>query len=315
MRNVTTFHTMSAVDSPNTAPPRPDKPPPRGLTSTDLVLLLMALIWGVNISVVKYGTTVLSPFVYNALRVAIAAVTLIGICVAMRAAWPSKRDVIHLIGLGMLGNGIYQLLFVSGVARTKAGNAALVLAATPALIALFGWLRGVEKPVARSVFGIALSIFGVLLVVGTSAFSATLESFAGDGLLLTACVCWALFTVLLKPYMNRVHSMQLAALTMLGGLPPLFIAAFPHFAEVDWSAVPALAWWSMLFSGIGALVFAYLLWYHGVKVLGPTRTAMYSNLQPAIALIFAWVLLAEVPSIAKLAGAACIISGLLLARS
>jgi drug/metabolite transporter (DMT)-like permease len=275
----------------------------------------MALIWGVNISVVKYGTTVMPPLAYNAVRVALAAATLLIVCTVARLHWPVRRDALQLLGLGMLGNGLYQVLFVEGVSRTMAGNAALVLAATPALIALFGWTRGVEKPTVRSMLGIALSICGVLLVVSTSAFAATSESLLGDALMLAACVCWALFTVLIKSYMNRVHSLQLAALTMAGGLLPLSIVAAGDIAATDWSSVPALAWYSMVFSGIGALVLAYLLWYHGVKVLGPTRTAMYANLQPAIALAFAWVLLSEVPTPVQVLGAFGIISGLLLARS
>jgi drug/metabolite transporter (DMT)-like permease len=274
----------------------------------------MALIWGVNISVVKYGTTAMPALAYNGLRVVLAAAALLLICVVAKAPWPNRGDTLRLLSMGLLGNGIYQILFAEGVSRTKAGNAALVLAATPALIALLLWLKHSERPSMRALAGIALSLAGVVLIVGTSAFAATRETLWGDALMLAACVCWALFTVLLKPFMMRVHSLQLALLTMVGGLPPILLAAAGDLARLEWSAVPGLAWLSMIFSGLGALVLAYLLWYHGVRVLGPTRTAMYANLQPAIALIFAWVLLSEVPNPVQWIGALGIITGLLLAR-
>jgi drug/metabolite transporter (DMT)-like permease len=74
------------------------------------------------------------------------------------------------------------------------------------------------------------------------------------------------------------------------------------------------AWGSIAYSGVLALVLAYLFWYRGVKVLGPTRTGMYANLQPVIALGVAWAALGEAPHVAQLAGAAFIMAGLLLTR-
>jgi drug/metabolite transporter (DMT)-like permease len=69
------------------------------------------------------------------------------------------------------------------------------------------------------------------------------------------------------------------------------------------------------YSGLFALVIAYLFWYHGVRVLGPTRTAMYSNLQPVFALVVAWLILGEGITGWEIAGAISIIAGLLLTRS
>jgi drug/metabolite transporter (DMT)-like permease len=62
-------------------------------------------------------------------------------------------------------------------------------------------------------------------------------------------------------------------------------------------------------------VVAYLFWYRGVRILGPTRTAMFSNLQPIVALVVAYFVLAESPSAPQLGGAVAIMSGLLLSRS
>jgi drug/metabolite transporter (DMT)-like permease len=64
-----------------------------------------------------------------------------------------------------------------------------------------------------------------------------------------------------------------------------------------------------------ALVIAYYFWYRGVRVIGPTRTAMYSNLQPVIGVGMAWLLLHETPTTWQIVGAISIMSGLLLTRS
>ena len=286
-----------------------------GITLTDLLLVLMALIWGINIAVVKYGTLHLHPLAYNGVRVAIAALALLVIAAMMRDAWPARRDVLALLLLGVLGNGVYQLLFIQGIAHTRAGNAALVLAATPAFVALFGWMRGTERIRPRGMAGILISMLGIGLVVsGTAPIGAGASTLFGDALVLAGCFCWAAFTVLLKPYTERVNAVQVAGITMSGGVIPLLAISAPAIASTTWRTVPPMAWGAIIFSGLGALVIAYLCWYRGVRVLGPTRTSMYGNLQPVVALIFAWVILHEVPTFTQGMGAVSIITGLLMTR-
>ena len=53
--------------------------------------------------------------------------------------------MLTLLGLGVLGNGIYQFFFVEGIAHTSASDTALVVAASPAFIAIIGRVRGVER--------------------------------------------------------------------------------------------------------------------------------------------------------------------------
>ena len=276
----------------------------------------MALIWGVNFSVVKYGTRLVEPLAYNGIRVTLAAVALIVIVLAVRGTWPNRRDALALLALGALGNGLYQIFFVEGVVRTRAGDAALVIAASPAFIALIGRARGIERIATRGAMGIALSIAGIGLVVfGTSGATAGDATLFGDLLVLIGSLCWSVYSVLLQPYTKRIDGLPLSALTMIGGAVPLLVVAVPSIARTTWTAVPAGAWAAMSYSGLGALVIAYLFWYRGMKVLGPTRTAMYSNLQPIFALLVAWLTLGEVPTIWQGVGTVCITSGLLLTRT
>jgi drug/metabolite transporter (DMT)-like permease len=285
-------------------------------TVTDLLLLVMALIWGVNFAVVKFATGAFAPLAFNALRVGLAAMVLLVLVRTAGHTLPRGRDRLALVGLGMLGNGLYQILFIEGIARTRAGDAALLISAAPALMAIIGWLRGSERTGLRGVIGIALSVVGIGLVVfGDSGFATAGSSrLLGDALILVACLCWSLYTVLLKPYTERIEGVPLSTVTMVGGLIPLLLVALPSLARTEWSAVSLGAWTAVAYSGLFALALAYLFWYRGVKLLGPTRTGMYANLQPIIALLVAWATLGEQPHLPQIAGAACIMSGLLLTR-
>jgi drug/metabolite transporter (DMT)-like permease len=286
-----------------------------GVWLTELSLVLMALIWGVNFSVVKFGTDLIDPLAYNGLRVMLAAVLLSAIVVIGRMPLPSGRTIGALLALGVLGNGIYQYFFIEGIARTRASDAALVVAASPAFIAIIGRMRGVERTSARRVAGIVLSVVGIAFVVlGTARGTEGNASLTGDLLVLVGSLAWAVYTVLLKPYTEQVGGIQLSAFTMIGGAVPLLVIAGPAIARTNWGGVPPLGWAAVVYSGVGALVIAYYFWYKGVRVIGPTRTAMYSNLQPLIAVLVAWMMLGESPTVWQGVGAGCIMAGLLLTR-
>lgn len=286
-----------------------------GVWLTDVSLMLMAAIWGVNFVVVKYATGLLPLLPFNAVRVTLAALVLLLIASLGRGPWPNRRTTLALLGLGVLGNGIYQMLFINGIARTRAGDASLIIAATPAFIALLGRARGTERIGGRGWTGILMSIAGIGLVSGAAALVQTRTALFGAGLILAAAFCWAFYTVLLKPYMNGLDGVKLSAITMAGGATSLMLYGWPQVLATKWGAAPASAWFALVYSGLGGLVIAYLFWYRGVRIIGPTRTAMYSNLQPIFAVGVAWIVLGEVPTAWQGVGAASIMSGLLLTRT
>ena len=289
---------------------------PAGFGKTDALLLLMALIWGVNFSIVKFGTEVMSPLAFTRLRVMLAAVVLIGFAFTRGKRFPTRREILALMALGMLGNGMYQILFVEGISRTSVANAALVIAGTPALIAILSRVRGVERVNRRVVGGLALSLSGVALVVLGSARATQGDTkLLGTTLVFGGTLCWTAFTVMLQPYARRLDPVHLSAFTMLGGSVPMLFIATPALARTDWSAVGLAAWGAVFYASVISMGVAYLFWYRGLRVLGPTRTAMYGNLQPVIAIIVAWIFLHEAPTIWQGVGTGTIMTGLFLTRT
>jgi drug/metabolite transporter (DMT)-like permease len=218
--------------------------------------------------------------------------------------------------LGALGNGVYQLFFVHGVARTRAGNAALIVGSAPAFIALIARARGMERLRGMTLLGIALSVIGVALVIaGSGKASAGETTLLGSVLVFVAVLCWSAYTIMLQPYTKRIDVVQLSAMTMLGGAIPLLIASTPALIATDWSLVGMRGWLALLYSSVISMGVAYFFWYRGLRVLGPTRTAVYSNLQPIVALLVAWPILNETPTIFQGIGAATIVAGVFLTRT
>jgi drug/metabolite transporter (DMT)-like permease len=288
----------------------------RTVLTTELGLLLMALIWGLNFAVLKYGTTVLEPIAYNAIRMSVGTVALITLGYFM-APLPSRRDIGRLMLLGVLGHGVYQGLFINGLALTRAGTAALVVAASPAVIAIVGQAYGVERIERRAVLGIGLSFVGIAIVVLGSSQGATEggSQVLGDLLILVSVVAWAFYTTFMRDYTKRIEGVQIAGWTLLGGTLPVLLVASPALTRTNWHAITPLTWGAVVYSGVGAIGVAYLFWYRGVRVIGSTRTAMFAQLQPMIALLAAWPLLGERPTVWQVAGSVAVMGGLLLTRT
>ena len=293
-----------------------DSAAPRSFGLTDLLLLTMAVIWAINFVVVKYATHAFNPVAFTGLRVATAAAFLVPVAYARGGFSISRRDVVRLLFLGVIGNGLYQLFFVHGIARTRAGNAALIVAAVPAFIALAARARGLERVKRMTVAGIALSMVGVGLVIVGSAKPTNGEvTLLGSVLVFFGVLCWTFYTIGLQPYTKRLDVIQLSAVTMVGGAVPLLIASMPALIRTNWSAVGVGGWAALFYSSVISMGVAYLFWYRGLRVLGPTRSAVYTNLQPIVALMVAWAFLGEVPTIFQGVGAATIIAGVFLTRA
>ena len=296
----------------------PPLPPPATGTRTDHALLvLMAIIWGVNFGVLKLGTRHVDPATFNGVRVLLAALVLGAVAAFRGAPRPSRADALRLVGLGVLGHGLYQFCFIEGLARSASGTTALILAGGPGFVAITGRLLGVERPSARAWGGIALQIAGVAGVVFGSA-AAPHEPGAGAAtgvlLVLAASLAWSLYAVLVKPLTGRVDGVQVSAWTLAGGALTFGVSALPAVARGGLATLGVAGWAAMAYSGIFALSVAYLFYYRGVRTVGAVRTAMYTNLQPVVALGVGFIALGERPGGWQLAGASLIGAGLVASR-
>jgi drug/metabolite transporter (DMT)-like permease len=102
---------------------------------------------------------------------------------------------------------------------------------------------------------------------------------------------------------------------MSGGVLALLFASPAALAATQWGAIGPSAWAALLYSSVIAMVIAYLFWYRGLRLLGPTKTAVYTNLQPAIAIVVAWIFLHESPTTWQGVGTGTIMTGIYLTRT
>ena len=132
--------------------------------------------------------------------------------------------------------------------------------------------------------------------------------------MLGAAVAWSAYTVGAAPLVKRYGPLRTTAGTMWIGTVVLVAISLPSLLAQDCAIVSSGAWAGLVFSGALSIALSYLRWYSGVRHLGSSRTAVYSNTVPLVAIVVAWLTLGETPTLLQLVGAASIVGGVLLAK-
>ncbi len=276
-------------------------------------MLLVVLFWAGNFTVMKLGFTELPPLAFNAIRFTLASAVLWAIVRRVEGPQPLPKGVLGpLISLGLIGNTVYQLCFVEGIAHTSATKSALILAGMPAVVTLAAWAFKIEPVTVRQRWAVLLATIGVLVVVFGRGGSIDGGITIGDLLLFGAVVTWAVYTLLLRHWRLPISSLRLTAWITYTGTPGLVLAGIPSLRRTDWASVSWAGWGGVVYAAVLSLVLAYLLWNRGVAKLGASRTVVYNTLVPLLATVIAMVGLGERPGIVHVVGGALIIGGVLL---
>jgi drug/metabolite transporter (DMT)-like permease len=294
------------------------------VSAFDIALLLMVVIWGANFSVIKYALREFPQISFNAMRLTLAAAVFL-FAIGVRKSWrradrPFLRDAPltrsdwqRIALLGIIGHFLYQLAFVAGVARTSASNAALIFGATPVAVALLSSLAGHERVPAVRWAGFALSMAGIYVLVGRAA---TLSSttFAGDVLVFCGMTCWSIYSVVAQPLLQRHSPLVVTGYSLAIGAMCYFLIAIPALVSTQWAGISLTSWILMALSSLLALALSYMIWYTAVQRIGSSRTAIYSNLTPIVAILVAAIWLGEPIAAPQIIGAMTILGGVFLTR-
>ena len=126
-------------------------------------------------------------------------------------------------------------------------------------------------------------------------------------------LCWSAYTLGLRR-IEGLSPLRVTAWTTYTGTPGLVLAGLPDLMTTDWRAVDGRAWAALAYAIGLSLILGYLIWNRSVRAVGGTRTAIYLCVTPLIALLIAWALLGEQPSIWHAVGGLGIAGGVVLTR-
>ena len=102
---------------------------------------------------------------------------------------------------------------------------------------------------------------------------------------------------------------------MIVGTAMLVPLSIPWLVAQDWRAIPIIAWLGLAYSALLSITYAYFVWAYAIDAIGVAHTSVFNNVTPIVALLAGWLLLAERPAMAQLAGVVLVLVGVFMVRS
>ena len=221
-----------------------------------------------------------------------------------------KDELIALL-LGLTGGSLYFIVENYALAYGYCSNVSLIVCLTPLVTALIvGWRYPAERLGKADMVGSVVALGGMALVVFNGNFVLKLSPL-GDVLALGACICWALYSLLIKHLGARYDNMLITRKVFGYGL--LTIIPLLLWRGINYDIViygGAAVWGNILFLGIVASMLCFLGWNWCLARLGTVRATNFLYLNPVIAIVSSALVLGERVTWIAVLGAVCILAGL-----
>lgn len=282
----------------------------------DLVLLLIAIIWGTTFTVVHQAVASFPPLALIALRFGSASLMLLPLVARQGFRW-RECAVGLLLGILLFLGFAAQTL---GLQFTTPARAGFITGLNVALVPLFGLFVG-QRASVRALVGVAVALAGLAMLTWgcrIAWLSCTVEGVGttqqqiGDLLVLLCAVAFAWHIVAVSRWATTlpvatVNTWQLMAVAVLAGGAALGVER-----PIPMPAVSVIG--AVLFLGIVATALVFALQLRVQRYTTATHTALTFALEPVFAALFAWLWIGEVLTLAMLLGGVIMLSGVLLAE-
>ncbi len=262
-------------------------------------------------------------FLLASIRFGIAAIALLPWTFprgGLAIAWPQKKT---LLDLSFFGNFLFSIFMLSGVARTSATAAGLIMSMIPAAVAVFSLFMLGERINGRAMVAIALAVIGVgaLTLVRTQGSGTAPvaggadvgDALIGNVFIVGAVCCEAIFVVLGKRLTTAsVGPMQIAAWMNLVGLALMLPMGIWQGAHFDFARITPMLWILIACYAIGASVLSTWLWLTGLKHVPASQAGVFTTALPVSSALVGIVFLGERPTAVHAIAFACALAGILL---
>ena len=282
----------------------------------EIAVLGTVAIWSANFVVVKAAIGEIGPLAFTSVRFAVAAVTLLAVLRIVQGTIRLPRGHgLQLFAMGALGFGAYQVLWSLGLTQITAGDSALLITASPVMVALLAGAVGMDRLTAPKLTGALIAFGGVAVVIAAGHELSLGASLVGDVLTLAAAATWAVYTTAGARIMRSVDPLQATTWTVVAGaivLAPL--GAWEVVTSPSPPTVTPAVLVAVLYSGALAAGIANVFVFRAIRLVGPTRVTSMQFLVPAGAVVLGALFLAEPITLAQVVGGAIIVLGVWLTR-
>ena len=222
-------------------------------------------------------------------------------------------DFPRIIAAAFFDVALNMLTFFKGLSLTSPISAAVIMVTTPMIVLVLSALIIKERMHKRKVFGIVLGLVGTafLILYGKSIGSAT-HAGLGNFLVFVNAVSYGFYLIIVKKLMDKYNAFSFVGWIYLFGFLMVLPFGWSQFEAVNWSTVPAIIFWKIVFVVAFSTFLTYLLNLLSMKELKPTTVAVFIYLQPLFATVFAIGLGKDELNWVKISAAILIFSGVYL---
>lgn len=263
-----------------------------------------------------------SPGAAVAARVGVAGLVLaVPAALSLRGRWPSvRRNSWLILAYGLLAVAGCQLFYFNALSTLTVGVALLLEYLGMLMVVGWLWIRHRQRPRRLTVAGSGLAVAGLVLVLNVFGGGARLDPV---GVLwgLAAAVGLATYFVLSSRLDSGLPPLALACGGLLVGAVALLVLGAVGAMPMRFSggdvvlAGHRVAWWVPILSlAIIAAAVAYVAGIAAVRLLGAKLGSFAALTEVLFAVLFAWLLLGQLPALIQLAGGVLIVAGVTLVR-
>ena len=224
----------------------------------------------------------------------------------------ARRDLALLLPLGLVGVGVFYLLYFYTVRESTVGTAAILLYSAPAFVVVLARIFLRERLNAAKVTGLFLTAGGIFLVAGAYD-PANLE--VSPAVLLTGLLSgltYGLYAVLGRPLAGRLSPAVILSYALAFGSALLVIAAIPTLDTL--AGLSATSYALLLMLAVVHTALGFALYTFGIRHLGAGRAAIVATIEPVVAGALGVALLGEDPTALKVLGGLLVLTGAALAQ-
>jgi drug/metabolite transporter (DMT)-like permease len=284
-------------------------------------LVLTALFWGGTFIAGRVLAQAMPLMTAAAGRFAVATVLLVVLSRHVEGGLPrlNRSQVLTTAALGLTGIFFYNVFFLGALTRISAGRAALFVCLTPIMTALLASAAFGERLGWRAWSGICVALVGAAIVITRGDPVGAVRDIGlsfglGETMMMLAVASWAAYTLISRRAMESLSPIAATTYATLWGLAFLAMGAAHEMASIPWMSLGWQAWAAIVYLGAIGTVLGFIWYYEGIRAVGPSRTAVFTNLVPAFGVMLSAVLLGEDVLASMLVGGAISVLGVTIAN-
>lgn len=284
---------------------------------SDLILLLVALIWGVAFVAQRSGMEHVGPFTFNGLRFLLSSLALLPFLIFTKND-PKEKDIqkIRENKAGLIKFGIISSLFLFagisfqqvGLVYTTAGKAGFITGLYVVIVPIFGFILKLHKTSVNTWVGAILASIGMYLLSVTNQFTISF----GDFLILICSFCFAGHVLVIANYAKKYKTIQLSFIqSIICSLISLIIAFVIEDVNIQGVINAAIP---IIYGGVFSSAIAYSLQIYGQKRSHPAHASIIMSFESVFAALAGWIILNELFTRRGLFGCILILIGMLISQ-